>query len=46
MFGKLPVNIQAQAYYNTVKPDLGADWTLRVQVQFLIPTSVFGGGGS
>ena len=45
-FGKLPVNFQAQAYYNAVKPDLGADWTLRVQVQFLLPTNILGGGGS
>ena len=35
--GKLPVNIQSQAYYNVVKPDLGADWQLRTQVQILLP---------
>ncbi len=37
--GKLPVNLQAQAYYNVVKPDDAptADWTLRLQVQFLFP---------
>jgi hypothetical protein len=37
--GKLPVNLQAQAFYNVVKPDDGptADWTLRLQVQFLFP---------
>ena len=35
--GKLPVNIQSQAYYNVVKPDLGADWQLRVQLQVLLP---------
>ena len=30
-FGKLPVNLQAQASYNLVKPDEAptADWTLR-----------------
>jgi hypothetical protein len=38
-FGKLPVNLQAQAFYNVVKPDEAptADWTLRLQVQFLFP---------
>jgi len=35
--GKLPVNIQAQAYYNVVKPDVGPDWQLRVQLQVLLP---------
>jgi hypothetical protein len=36
---KLPVNLQAQAFYNVVKPDDAptADWTLRLQVQFLVP---------
>ncbi len=36
-FGRLPVNIQLQAYYNVEKPDFGADWQLRFQVQFLFP---------
>jgi hypothetical protein len=33
------VNVQAQAFYNVVKPDDDptADWTLRLQVQFLFP---------
>ncbi len=44
--GKAPVNLSAQAYYNVVKPDLGADWTLRLNVGFLVPTSVLGGGHS
>ena len=37
--GKLPVNLQIQAYDNVVKPDDAptADWTLRLQVQFLFP---------
>jgi len=35
--GKLPVNLQASAYYNVEKPDNGADWQLRLQVQFLFP---------
>jgi hypothetical protein len=36
---RLPVNLQAQAFYNAVKPDddATADWTLRLQVQFLFP---------
>lgn len=36
--GKLPVNLQSQAYYNVVKPDIGPDWQLRFQVQVLLPT--------
>jgi hypothetical protein len=37
--GKLPVDLQAQALYNVVKPEDAptADWTLRLQVQFLFP---------
>ena len=36
--GKLPVNVQVQGFYNVEKPDdLGPDWTLRFQVQFLLP---------
>jgi hypothetical protein len=35
--GKLPVNLQLQAFDNVVKPDNGADWQLRFQVQFLFP---------
>ena len=41
--GRLPVNAQAGAYVNAVKPDIGPKWQLRVQVQFLFPTSLFGG---
>jgi len=36
-FGKLPVNTQLSAYYNVVKPDYGADWQIRAQVQFMFP---------
>lgn len=39
--GKLPVNMQVGAYYNVVKPDIGPDWQLRVQLQFLLPMSIF-----
>jgi len=35
--GKLPVNAQIAAYYNVVKPDFGANWQLRTQVQFMFP---------
>ncbi|GAB4343859.1 MAG: hypothetical protein Kow0099_22690 [Candidatus Abyssubacteria bacterium] len=35
--GKLPVNLQLQSFYNVEKPDLGADWSIRFQVQFLFP---------
>jgi hypothetical protein len=37
--GKLPVNVSCQAYYNVESPENGADWTLRLQVQFLFPKS-------
>ena len=35
--GKLPVNTQIDAYYNVVHPDEGANWQLRLQVQFMFP---------
>lgn len=35
--GKLPLNLQSQAYYNVEKPDVGPDWQLRVQAQVLLP---------
>jgi hypothetical protein len=35
--GKLPINAQAGAFYNAVKPDGGADWSTRFQLQFLFP---------
>jgi hypothetical protein len=36
--GQLPVNAQCQAFYNVEKNDvLGPDWTLRLQLQFLLP---------
>ena len=42
--GKLPLNLQAQVYFNAVKPDIGPDWTLRIQAQVLLPTSILAGG--
>ena len=35
--GALPVDAQLGAYYNVVRPDNGAEWELRGQVQFLFP---------
>lgn len=35
--GKLPVNGQVQAFYNAERPSGGADWQLRLQLQFLFP---------
>ena len=35
--GKLPVNTQLSAYYNVVKPDFGANWQIRAQMQFMFP---------
>jgi hypothetical protein len=36
-FGRLPVNMQLSAYWNAVAPDIGPDWQLRLQVQFMFP---------
>jgi len=35
--GSQPLNASVHAYSNVVKPDFGADWTLRLQLQFLFP---------
>lgn len=35
--GKLPVNLNAQLYYNAVKPDIAGNWQSRIQLQFLFP---------
>ena len=35
--GRLPVNAQIGAYYNVVRPDDGADWQVRFQLQLLFP---------
>jgi hypothetical protein len=35
---KLPINTSLQGYYNVEKPRYAADWQLRFQVQFLLPT--------
>ena len=36
-FGRLPVNSQLSAYYNVVRPDFGANWQIRAQVQLMFP---------
>lgn len=41
--GKLPVNTQISAFVNAVKPDVGPDWQLRLQVQLMLPTSLLRG---
>lgn len=35
--GKQPLNFQTQAFYNVEHPDTGAEWSLRLQLQFLFP---------
>lgn len=42
--GKVPVNLQAGAYVNAVKPSIGPDWQMRLQAQLLLPKSLFTGG--
>ena len=37
LFGKLPVNMQASAYDNVVRPDCAPHWQIRAQVQFMFP---------
>ena len=41
--GKLPLNVQTQMYYNIVRPDFGPEWQWRLQMQILLPTSIFKG---
>ena len=35
--GKQPINVNAQGYYNAVKPTGWGDWQMRLQVQLLFP---------
>jgi hypothetical protein len=39
--GKLPVNVNVLGFWNAWKPDVGPDWTVRVQAAILLPTSLF-----
>jgi hypothetical protein len=36
-FGKLPVNMSVQGYYNVVRPDGSANWVIQAQVKFMFP---------
>jgi len=38
--GKIPFNLQAAAFYNAVRPVNGPDWTLRIQVVMMLPSSI------
>ncbi len=42
--GKLPFNGSIAAFSNVVRPDGGADWTLRIQLALLLPKSLFSNG--
>lgn len=42
--GKLPLNLQTQLYYNIIRPDFGPEWQWRMQLQVLLPTSIFSKG--
>ncbi|MEE9238657.1 MAG: neuromedin U, partial [Thermodesulfobacteriota bacterium] len=35
--GKLPINSSVQAFYNVEHPKFGPEWTLRLQLQFILP---------
>lgn len=35
--GKMPFNIQLQGFYNVAHPDAGPDWSIRFQIQLLLP---------
>jgi hypothetical protein len=36
-WGSQPVNLQAGAYYNAIRPDYFANWNFRLQVVFMFP---------
>ena len=35
--GKTPVDLQAQVFYNVIKPDFAGDWSTRLQFKLLFP---------
>ncbi len=37
LLGKRPINLSLQGYYNAVKPDGFADWSARINLQFMFP---------
>jgi len=36
--GKLPLDLNTQAFYNVVRPDGAAEWQWRVQLKFIFHT--------
>ena len=36
-FGTLPVGLDLAAYYNVVRPDDAAEWTLQFRINLLFP---------
>jgi len=38
--GKLPLNLQLAGYYNVEHPDAGPEWSIRFQIQLLLPKSL------
>ena len=43
--GKLPLNLQLQGFYTVAHPDAGPAWSIRLQVQTLLPKSILQGIG-
>jgi len=39
--GKLPLNLQLQGFYNVAHPDAGPEWSVRFQIQILLPKALF-----
>ena len=37
---RLPMNLQLQGFYNVARPDAGPDWSIRFQIQLLLPESL------
>ncbi len=37
---RLPVNLQLQGFYNVARPDAGPDWSIRFQIQLMLPESL------
>ena len=35
--GKLPLDLQTQAFYNVVRPDGSPEWQWRFQLKFIFP---------
>jgi hypothetical protein len=36
-FGRLPVKLSLEAYYNAVRPNFGSNWQIQAQMQFMFP---------